>query len=1042
MKIFLKITAAVLVLFLVVIIGLNLYFTNERLQNLLMPYVNESVGRTVEVESMSATFFSTFPNPGVEITNLVIPGDNEEDTLVSMDRMIAGVELFPLLRNEVNITELAFTKPQFTYIIYADSTTNLDFLLEEDAPDTASSGGYDISIPYFEVTRGYFGYEDFTSATFAALDSVNGDLSLTYADSIHSSIDMEVGGLHATVDSVAYITGLPVRLTEESVIHTDSEMVRLTEGTFAIRGLEMDLTGELSNWSEALTVDLQFNSTTDNFGDLLQMVPETYAESMEGFESRGTLDMGGTVRGPVTNDLMPEFDIRFNVADGYLKDPDLPQPIEDIQITANATNELITIKTFNAIAGANTLTGSGTVKEPLEDNGTFDLDFVADADLSTVHQFFDITEMDIEQLDGQLDIDANAEGPIDQPENVTFDGRAVLADGLLKFRDVPEAIQNINIDANGTQELFTINSLTLQAAQNSLSADGEIQNLLDESSRYINMITNMQFDLATIKEFYPIDEDTLRLEGQLTAQATLDGRADKLERAVQSGSINLKNGFIDYKEFDLPFRNITLESVLEGPRMTIVEGRFQSGDNSVQISGDINNYLSDDRILNLEAQGNARLQEISNYYELEPDITELTGDADFNLGITGAANDPAGMSFSGKLTVENAAMAGESLREPVKDLNGTFTLTPQKASLSQLTFNMGSSDLDITGALSDYMEYLRDEDDRTATPQLTGQVHSSYLDLDELIDWSDTTSTFNLELPDLDGSFSAQIDRLKITGVTMQNLKAKATSTPSRINLTQANVELFEGEASGTMEWEIPGDGPSTFTFQGTLDSLRLESFFEEYPILGRSSQFHNFITGTFSTDIDYTTKIDTELNPMIPTTVMDGTFGMSKARVQNHPLQEGIAAFTKVNTLRDVALDQWESTISVKDNILTITDLTLTSSDIGMELNGTHHLQTDDINYHVSVNLPGRFKKTIAPVITSQAANALTRDNGTVMVPLQITGTYGSPKVSPDQSVIKPILREYLQDRAGNAIRDLFRRDSDEDAQPDTAAVDTSSQN
>jgi serine/threonine protein kinase len=75
----------------------------------------------------------------------------------------------------------------------------------------------------------------------------------------------------------------------------------------------MDLTGMLSNWSKAFTVDLQFNSSSDNFGDLLRLVPETYAESIEGFQSRGTLDLGGTVQGPVTSDSIPRFDVRVNV---------------------------------------------------------------------------------------------------------------------------------------------------------------------------------------------------------------------------------------------------------------------------------------------------------------------------------------------------------------------------------------------------------------------------------------------------------------------------------------------------------------------------------------------------------------------------------------------------------------------------------------------------------------------------------------------------------------------------------------------------------
>ncbi|MCW9708652.1 DUF748 domain-containing protein [Fodinibius salsisoli] len=1041
MKAFLKIIGGFFALLVVIIVGLNLYFTNDRLQNMLMPYLNEAVGRPVEVESMSVTFFSTFPQPGVEINKLSIPAETEEDTLISLDRMVAGVDLFSLFAENINFSEIELNRPQFTYKVFADSTTNLDFLLEQEETDTTASESYNINIPYFQITEGHFGYQDFTSNTSAALHDLNGDLSLNYADSIRSSIDMEVQQVSATVDSTTYLDGLPLSLTEESIFYPDDEIIQLREGTFAIRGLEMDLVGTLSNWSQTLSIDLQFNSSSDNFGDLLTLLPEN--EYTQGLETEGSLDLGGTIRGAVTEDAIPNFNIRMLVQNGYLKDPDLPQPIEDIRISASATNELVTIDTLNALAGANSLTGSGELQQPLEDNGTFNMDFIADVDLSTVNEFYDISELDLQQLAGQLDVNANAEGQLDQPEQAAFNGKAILADGLLKYQDVPKAITNINVNASGTQDLLTIQSLSLQAAENSFSAEGQVQHLLDEGARSINdMNTNLNFDLATIKEFYPIDEDTLRLEGMLTAQAILDGKADQIEQAVQSGSINLKDGLIDYDSFDAPFRNITFDAVLEGPQMTIVEGSLQSGDNNVQASGVINNYISENRSLNIKTEGSAKLKEISNYYDLEPDITDLSGDADFNLAVQGPANDPSAMFFSGKLTVKNGNMAGESLREPVKDLNGTFSLSPDKASLNNLTFQMGSSDIDVKGSLSNYMAYLKDEKNRKVTPKLTGQYYSKYLNLDELIDWSDTTSTnFNLELPDLNSNVSTQIDQMKITGVTMRNLEAKATSTPKQINLTQANVELFEGKANGTMLWEIPPNKPSTFNFKGALDSLRLESFFEEYPILGKNSQFYKFIAGTFSTSVDYTTKIDTELNPLIPTTLLNGTFGMSEAQVHNHPLQQKLSGFTKIKTLQDVVLDQWKSSIAIDKNILTISDLSLTSKDIGLELNGTQNLQNDNIDFQISLLLPERFKSDIASAITSQAANALTRDNNTIMVPLRVTGNYSNPKVQPDQTVIQPIVKKYLKNKAGNAIKNLFGGDKKE-SNPDTTQTDTTTSN
>src|SRR5699024_12081606 len=114
---------------------------------------------------------------------------------------------------------------QFNYKTYADSTTNLDLLFDEHAADTAQSEGFQIRIPYFQSKNGQLGYQDATSNTAARLDNLNGDLSLAYADSIQSSIDITAGGLQLTVDSTRYIDGLPVSLTEESVLFMDEELL-------------------------------------------------------------------------------------------------------------------------------------------------------------------------------------------------------------------------------------------------------------------------------------------------------------------------------------------------------------------------------------------------------------------------------------------------------------------------------------------------------------------------------------------------------------------------------------------------------------------------------------------------------------------------------------------------------------------------------------------------------------------------------------------------------------------------------------------------
>jgi len=1031
MKTFLKIFGAVAALFILIIIGLNIYFNDARLQQTVMPYVNEATGREVQVESMSLTFFSTFPRPGLSINNMSIPGETTDDTLMSLNELVVGVKLFSLFGDEIQISEIKLNQPRFTYKIFSDSTSNIDFLMGEEAAEDTVSEGYAINIPYFEIINGQFGYSDESSNTDVSLNELNATIALRYADLIESTVDIELGGLSATVDGTSFVNALPLSLSQSSTIDIDEELLELRSGTFSIRGLALNLTGTLGGWSTTPSVDLSFSSSSDNFEELLRLVPAEYQEQVNNLDTRGSLALEGSISGDVGGETLPAFNLKLAVENGYLKNPDLPQAIEDIQLSLSASNSLLTVDNFKATAGSNTLTASGSMENPLEEDGAFSLDIDGNVDLATISEFYDISQFNLEQMSGTIDLKTTARGNRANLEEAIFDANVILADGMLKYMDVPRAIENIEITTEGNQDLMTINNMSLQAASNTFSMNGNISNLMDEENRTVDLQSDLRFNLATIKEFYPINEDTLEMSGVLTAQATLQGNASQIEQSIQTGSITLKNGFIFYAPLERPFRDITFESVLEGPKLTIVNAGFKTGENNLRVGGIITDYLSDTRTVDLKLEGAAKLNQIATYYDLRPTVTTLNGDANVDFRATGRPNEPSEMAFNGNMTVSNMNMDGEGMAQPITDLNGQLTLTPSALNLDSLSFKFGSSDIGLNGSLTDYMEYLKEETDRSTIPHLSGSYYSQYVNIDEIIDWSDTTETEEpvlIVLPHLTSSVKAQVDNMLVTGVNLRNLSATASTTPNQIKMEQAGVELFEGKASGSFTWDVPQPDSTMITFNGSLENVRGERFFEEYKILGPKSRFHEFISGSFSSKVDYYGVLDEYLNPRVQTTNMDGNFGMTKSRLKNHPMQLRIAGWLKAQELESVSLDEWNSTFTVSNSILTMKNLRLTSSDVGAELNGTQHLVNETIDYDVNLYLPERFRNAIASIITGQAADALTQENGTIMVPLRMTGTMNDPKVQANQEVIKPIIQQYLKNKAGRTLKKLFGGDDDDD--------------
>lgn len=1023
MKTFLKIIAGLLLLLIIIVVGLNFYFTDERLKTAIMPYVDEALGRPVQVESISLSFFSTFPQPGVSIEKLNIPGDAEGDTLVSLDKILVGVKLFSLFGDEIEFSQIELAHPRFTYKVYKDSTSNIDFLLSDEESDTsASTGGMGFNIPYFRIVGGEFQYADETSATHLKIDDLDADISLRFTETIESDVNITIGALSATVDNTAYLTGLSVSISEKSIINMKEETAEITEGVFSIKGLDLNISGAIKKWGSEPEINLAFNSSADNFGELLKLVPEKYQSHVENLDTKGSLVIEGSVYGKIGGEQLPAFKASVAVKDGYLKNPKLEKPIQDIQLSVDFSNELLTVNAFNATAGPNHLSGSASLQQPLEESGKFQLDVSGDIDLSTINSYVNLQEFEIEKLGGHLNLKAKASGLRSTPEKAAFDANISLENGILKYAAVPKQVEQINILAVANQNVVNIKKLSLKAAANTFSVQGIINHPLDEPNRSIDLEADLKFDLASVKEFYPISEDTLIMKGMLTANARLKGKADQIEKSVQSGNINLSNGMIDYKKIEKPFHDITLQSVLQGNQLTIKTARFKTGENNLNVSGVVTDYLSDNRKINLKLAGHAELKEITDYYEMEG-ISSITGTADMNLQVAGQVNKPENLALTGNLTLKGLNAEGDSLSQSVKNVNAELQLSPTNATLKAFAMQLGSSDISLSGSLKNYMEFLKDEKQRKARPQLTGNFNSNYLNLDEFIDWDDTTKNEKvlINLPDLNTSISANIKKLTITGVEMTNLKAKASTTPTQIKLEEASINLFEGAAAGSFVWNVPQPDRTNITFSGSLTQLRAESFFKEYKVLGEKSKFHEYVSGAFSAKVNYSSELDAYLTPQITSAVMDGSFGMTKARIQGHPVQEKMADFMKTKELKNIALDKWESTFTLKNSVLDIRNLKLTSADIGMELNGTQHLVNGTLNYDAQVLLPARFKKGMASVITEQAVDALTQENGTIMVPLKVTGTQENPNVAPNNDIIKPIIDSYLKKKAGNALNKIF---------------------
>ncbi|MFU8861183.1 MAG: AsmA-like C-terminal region-containing protein [Cyclonatronaceae bacterium] len=1028
MKTALKVVGIIFALFIILIIGLNLYLTDDRIKDLILPQVNESIGREVEVDRMSFTLFRTFPNAGVSITNLRVPGETDQDTLASFSELLVAVKLLPLLSDEVQVSRLDIDRLDFTYIVFADGTTNIDFLTADAAVEPESAeDAMAIDLNRVRITNTRIAYEDRSTETYMLLDGLNLVTSLRLSDVIESDIEADLRGLTVRMEGQTYLSALPLKLVQQSVIDTGNETLELKEGSISIRGLDLAMTGSISNWSdEAMLVDLSFNSASDNFGTILGLIPDAYREYVEGYDARGSLDLRGTVSGKVGGEQIPAFSAIVAVTDGYLKHPDVNEPIREIQLSIDASNERVQIERFTAEAGVNRISANGFINKPLDDDADFDMNIDMNMDLGTIRDFYPLSDHGLE-LRGGMVLRAVASGVMSVPDSIRFDADIDVKNGYLKYDEVDKPVEDIHFRVNATQSRVTIESLRAKASVNELNMTGVINEPMNEDRSSFDLTAAFNLDLSTIGDFYPISSDTLEMRGKLNFDGKAAGRTADAENATVNGSLTLRDGYIRYHEFPQPIEDIVFESQIRGNSINITNSSLRSGSNRMAITGSVTDYMADSPALNLQLNGTADLAEITDFYALEEHVTHIAGKAEMNLRVTGRTGDVENLTFNGSFNLSDGAISTDSLPQPITGLNTALSFSNKDVRVSSFVMNMGSSDFSFSGTLSNYMALAAENTTSPAT--LTATYRSRLLNVDELYDWdaeAPDDEEFPIELPNLKSVLQAEIDEMIMLGVSITNIKGQVETDPVKVSFRNTVADLFDGKISGEMAWNVPQPERTEVVFNGKMDDVRVEAFFEEFSPMGKSN-VHKYLEGGFNMETAYSTWLDIHLDPEIPTTKSDGIFLMKRGTLKNHPMQVRLAALLKIDELTELGIDDIDSKYKIVNGVLTFEHFNLTSRDMGMQLDGTQNLMNDQINYRLSLILPGRFAEFLRPVITAQGVEAITREDGKMVLPVTATGTAENPNIGIDtaklEEVIKNRLSEEASDRVKDALRGILRR-------------------
>ena len=638
---FLKRAVLIIGAFLLLLLGAAFalpYFFKDTLLAKAKTAINENVNAEVEFSDISLSLFRHFPDISLGLNDLTVQGvDSFADvTLLRANQLDLTLDLFSVLRKRqpVRLEGLDLRAPALDIRVLADGTANYD--IAKTSPDTTAGSKSEqapelrIALRRYAITDGTLRYDDAALDMLINLQDIqhagSGNLTMSVFD---LDTETRVASTLFRYAGVDYVSGAQANL--DAILHIDQKKQRYTlkDNNLTLNALHLTGEGFVELAGDDINMELDINAPSNNFKELLSLVPGAYLDGYEDVKADGTFGLDASVKGTYNGKQTkyPAFRVDLQVQNGAVQYPDLPLGIRNIAATARVNSPghdlddmTLQMPNFALTVADNPIRGRFNLATPIS-NPTVEAALNGSLNLAELAQAFPIP--DVKEMQGSVTADvavATSMQQIDQKdyENVKMNGQ-ITADNLLYQSTAYPEIRVASAKIDFSPRFVALNDLDIRAGKSDLRGNARIDNILAYFAPDKTMTGRLQLrsDLLNANEW----NQTAAATSSENTTATGSSGEEVFDRF--DFSLDAAVGRIEYEDYVL--RSTVARGSFTPARLTITEAATSIDDSDMRASGYIDNvygYLFDGETLGGE------LSITSDKLNLNPFMTAYSGSND------------------------------------------------------------------------------------------------------------------------------------------------------------------------------------------------------------------------------------------------------------------------------------------------------------------------------------------------------------------------------------------------------------------------------
>lgn len=492
MKNLLKIVGILVVFLIVLAIVVPLFFQDD-IAEIVKVTTNDNLEATVDFEDINLSLFSSFPYLSVSINNISVinKAPFEGDTIFTAKSFEASLDLISLISgDELKIKSIFLNEPNILVYILEDGTANYNItkntLVKTDTVEKPNAE-FNIDLQSYTIKNGQIAFIDQTSNILVAMRKFNhsgkGDFSQeTFVLDTETSIDE----FTIEFEGVKYLNKVKTVLDMELGINLSESKFELKDNSLILNNLTLNFDGSIAIPNENILIDLKFNSPKTDFKDIISLIPAIYSNNFSNIKTSGKMELTGNVKGELSENKIPTFNLSLKVMEGNLKYPDLPTPINNVDLTFIVSNTdgiidhtIIDLSKLHLELGEDPIDAKLYITNPVS-GPNIETEIRGLINLANVKSAFDLK--DITKLEGIIKSDFKAKGNIstigNNYENINAKGNISISNFVFLSDNFNQEISINNAALEFTPRNVKLKNFNAKIGESDIKANGSLNNLI------------------------------------------------------------------------------------------------------------------------------------------------------------------------------------------------------------------------------------------------------------------------------------------------------------------------------------------------------------------------------------------------------------------------------------------------------------------------------------------------------------------------------------------------------------------------------------